>query len=156
MLDVRLESGMDGLQNGLPRLAFLDVPVYPILDEDLFQRGEMPGFLKFAEADFQLPAQQHAGAVRAPLQDLLDTQEDRLVVLDDTGIRGDADFAVREGVEGIDGPVRADAVGQVNDDLDLFGRIVLHPLDLDLALSLAFRMLSMREVVVSHTAPPRR
>ena len=42
MLDVRFESGVDGLQDGLPGLALLDVAVDAVLDEDLLQRSEVP------------------------------------------------------------------------------------------------------------------
>ena len=98
----------------------------------------MPGFLQLTESDFQLAPQQHACPVCAALQDLLDAEEDRFVILDDTSVGRKAHLAIGECEQGVDRPVGGHPRSQVDHDLHELGRVVLYPLDLDLALVIGF------------------
>ena len=106
VLDVGRQAFMDGLQDGFPRFALFDVAVDALLDENLFERSKMPGFLQFAEADFKFPAKQHPRAVCAALQDLLNPEENGAIVLNHTGIGRNAHLTIGECKQCIDGAVR--------------------------------------------------
>ena len=117
-------------------LVLLEDLVDAVLEENALQGAVVPVGLQFVQLDLQLLEQQVAGMVGAVLEDVVNRQELRLVVLDHAGVRRDVDFAVREGVQGVDGLVRGDVVGQVDEDVHLVGGHVLDLLDLDLALVL--------------------
>ena len=85
-------------------LVLLQHLVDAVLEEDALQGVVVPLVLQFAELDLQLTAQELAGVVRVVLEDVVDGQELRLVLLDDAGVRVDGGLAVREGVQGVDGP----------------------------------------------------
>ena len=72
----------------------------------------------------------------AVFQDVVNTQEGGLVVLDYAGVGGDCVLAVRERIQGVDGLVRRHVVGQVDEDIDLVGGHILDFLDFDFALVL--------------------
>ena len=57
------------------------------------------------------------------------------IVLDDDNAAGDGDFAIGEGVEGIDQLIGAHAAGSLDLDLDLLGGVIVDALDLDFALA---------------------
>jgi len=88
---------MNGMKNGVPSLALLDVTVNPLLDENLLQRGKMPSLLQFAKANFKLLSKQHPSAVGTPLQNVFDPQENGPVVFNDASIWGNPDLTIRKG-----------------------------------------------------------
>ena len=98
----------------------------------------MPVLLQLLEPDFQLAAQQFPRAVGAAAQNLVHAHEVRLVVHDDARIRRYGDFAVGEGVQRVDRPVRRLVVADVDDDLDLIRSVVVDFLDLDFTLVVGF------------------
>ena len=61
MLDVRLQALVDRLDHGFPGLTFLNVAIDTLLDEDLFQRGEVPFLFQLAETNFEFLTQQIFG-----------------------------------------------------------------------------------------------
>ena len=113
--------------------------VNAVLEEDALQGVVVPLVFQFGEPDLQLALQQLQRVVRVVDEDVLDRQELRLVVYDDAGVRRDVALAVGEGVQGVDGLVRRNVVGQVDEDLHLVRRHVLDLLDLDLPLVLRFQ-----------------
>ena len=94
----------------------------------------MPFFLKLAKPDLKFLPDKLASLFGAVAQDFGDAEEARFVVLNDTGIRRDADFAIGEGVERLQGLVGVDAGGKEDTDLDMLGGAVLDLGDADLAL----------------------
>ena len=94
----------------------------------------MPRFLELSKLDFQLALQQVTCAVCTDAQDVRNAHEDGLVVKHHATIGGQAHLTICERVERIEHFVRRDVVGQVHHHLHLVGGVVLHLLDLDLAL----------------------
>ncbi|CCY15563.1 unknown [Prevotella sp. CAG:755] len=62
-----------------------------------------------------------------------------MLVVDDATVWRDADFAVGECVEGIDGFVGAGARREMDKDFDLGGRVVIDLADLDFTLLVGFQ-----------------
>ena len=89
------------------------------LDEDFFETGEKPFFLKLAEFDLELLLDQLACLFRAVLEDFRDSEEFGFVVLNDTGVRGNAYFAIGEGVECLKCLIRVSSGGEKYMDLDI-------------------------------------
>ena len=85
----------------------------------------MPFFLKLAKPDFKFLSDQLARLFGAVAQNFGDAEEAGFVVLNDTGIRRDADFAIGKGVERLQGLVGVDPGGQEDADLDMLGGAVL-------------------------------
>src|SRR5579872_5396040 len=105
-----------------------------LLKKYLFQRGEVPLVLEFSQLDLKLPLKKVLGTVDGGLKQFLRAKELRLLVDDDTGVRRNADFAIRKCIEGIDRDIRRDTRRQVDLDLDFRGRIVGYLFDLYFAL----------------------
>ena len=70
----------------------------------------------------------------ADFDEVVDGDEAGFVVVDDDSVRREGEFAVGEGVEGLDGLVGVDARGQVDQDFDFSGGIVFDAEDFDFAL----------------------
>ena len=130
----RLQPLVHGGVGLFAALAALDELVELVLDENAFERRGMPGFVQFAEPDLQLAPQQPLGMLGRAAQDLAHTQEMGFLLPDDAGVGGDRNLAVGEGVEGVDGFVARLVGRNLDDDLDLVGRIVIDLPDFDLAL----------------------
>ena len=81
------------------------VLVYAFLDEDFLKRGEVELLLQFVLADFKLLAEKTHGVVNRIAQHVAYRKELRLVVFYDAAVGRYVDFAVREGVQGVDGLV---------------------------------------------------
>ena len=94
----------------------------------------MPFLLELAELDLELLPDEVAGLPGAVFEDFGDAEEAGFVVLDDAGVRRDADLAVAEGVEGLQGGVGVDPGGKMDADLDVLGGAVLDLGDAHLAL----------------------
>ena len=96
----------------------------------------MPFGLDFFQAYRKLSAHQLLGALGVVAQDVVHSQELRLLVLDHTGVGGQAYLAVGAGVESIDGLVRRRrrVVVELDDYLGVLGRVVVYLAYLDLAL----------------------
>lgn len=133
-LEVGFEAFPDGGDDGLPGGALFDVAVDAFFDEDFFEGGEVPFFLELAEFDFEFAAKDVAGVFGADFDEIVDGEESGFVVVDDDGVGGEGEFAVGEGVEGLDGLVGVDAWGEVDEDFDFSGGVVLDTEDLDFAL----------------------
>lgn len=70
----------------------------------------------------------------ADFDEVVDGDEAGFVVMDDDGVGGEGEFAVGEGVEGLDGLVGIDARGEVDQDFDFSGGVVFDAEDFDFAL----------------------
>ena len=136
--EVGAQPGPDFLDDGFPGFAFLDAAVNALLDEDLLEAGKMPLLLEFAELDLELLTDQVAGLLGAVLEDLGDAEEAGFVVLNDAGVRRDADLAIAEGVKGLQSLVGVGAGGKVDADLDVLGGAILDLGDAHLALLVRF------------------
>ena len=68
------------VEDALPGLRFLDLPVDPLLDEDALEGVPVPLLLEFAEPDLELLLEQRLRRVDAALEDVADAEEERLVV----------------------------------------------------------------------------
>ena len=93
----------------------------------------MPVVLQFREGYAQLFLEQVAGMESAVTQDVVHGHELRLAVLDHHGVGREHDGAFGEGVEGVDGLVGRDVVGQLEHYFDLGSAVVVDLLDLYLA-----------------------
>ena len=130
-----LEGLVDGFNDQLPSfMLLLQFLVDLLFEEDLFERCVMPFGFELFKPDLQFSLQQVAGLVRRNTQQVRYADEYRTIVNDHTGVRGDAHFAVGEGVECIDGDVRGNPRRQFDIDLHFCRCVVGHFLDLDLAL----------------------
>ena len=113
----------------LERLALIDA----FLDEDAFERCKVQRLHQLAATDEQFLAQQLLGVIDRAAQHLGNGEETRLVLIDNTAVGRDADFAVRTGIQGIDGLVGTGPRHQMNQDFHARRRHVLHLAHLDLA-----------------------
>ena len=116
------------------RLFELLILIDALLDEDPLERGVEEFLAQFAAFDLQLCAQQPERLLGGVSQHLADGHESRLVVLDHAAIHVHALLAVGEGVERVDRLVRRYARGQMDQDLHLARRVVVHLADLDFPL----------------------
>ena len=66
----------------------------------------MQGFHQFTATNHQFLANQLLGVIHTASEHLRDSEEARLVVIYDAAVGRDGHFAVRAGIEGIDGLVR--------------------------------------------------
>ena len=98
----------------------------------------MPLTIQLVEFDLQLLLQQSLSVLGRTTQNLANTQEMRLLLIDYTRIGRDRYLAIGECVECVDGLVGRLVGRNVNDDLDLLRGVILHLADLDLALLVSF------------------
>ena len=133
----QLLEGVQALVHGrvglFMRTAPLDELIELVLDEDTLQRGRMPRLVQLVKAYFKLTAQQTPRILGRAAENLLHTHEVRLLVTDNARIGRDGYLARGEGVEGVDGLVARLVVRNVDHDLDLVGRQIVHLLDTYLA-----------------------
>ncbi len=118
----------------LARAFALDGLVDLVFDEDAFQRGHVPLLVELAQTDAKLRAEQVFGAFGAAAQNFAHADEVGLLLGDDARVGRDGDLAVGKCVEGVDGLVGRFVRADVDDDLHLFGGVVVHLLDLYLSL----------------------
>ena len=90
------------------RVFELPILIDTLLDEDPLQRSGQVLLLTLAEQDLQLLGEELLRPIHAVAQQLADAGEERLLVADDTAVGADADLAVGEGIERVDGLVRGD------------------------------------------------
>ena len=83
----------------LEGFAFVDA----LFDEDAFQGGEEELFFQLVLAYLQFFAQERLGELYGGAQHVADGEELGFVVFDDAAVGRNVDFAVGEGIEGIDG-----------------------------------------------------
>ena len=123
------------------RLGILELLILidALFDEDLFQCGKMKGLHQFAPADESFLLQQVQRRIYIPAQHIADRKETRLLLVNHTTVGRDADFAVGTGIEGIYGLVAAGSRRQVNQNLCLVSRQILHVTYLYLALLVGFQ-----------------
>ena len=93
----------------------------------------MQGFHRLATLDFKFLAQDVACAVHAVAQHVAHSEELRFLVHDDAAVGPDGDFAVGEGIQGINGDVAARAGLQRDDNLGGGTGVVLDLADFYLA-----------------------
>ena len=130
-----LHGGLDLGELLLPGAGIvLQYFVDPVLEKYFLKRGVVPFGLDFFQAYRKLSAHQLLGALGVVAQNVVHSQELRLLVLDHTGVGGQAYLAVGAGVESIDGLVRRRVVVELDDYLGVLGRIVVYLAYLDLAL----------------------
>ena len=131
----RFELRVDEVDHLVLRLSLLELLllVDALLDEDALQRREEELLLKFSLAYLQLAAQEAHSRVGRVAQHVAHGEEARLVVFDDTAVGRDVYLAVGEGVERVDSLVGRHARRQVNLNLHLGSRVVVHLLSLYLA-----------------------
>ena len=120
-----LQAVVDGLDDGFPGVALLDVAVDAVFDEDLLQRAEVPFFGEFAEFDLEFQLEQLAGLVGDAAEDVRDAEELRLAIGDDAGVGRDGQLAIGEGEERVARRFRIRSGGQVDEDVGVGGGVVL-------------------------------
>lgn len=74
--------------------------IYSLLNEYLFQRGVEQLLLELTPTDFEFAAEQALCAVYAVAEDIADSKELWLVILNDTAVWGNIYLAVGERVKG--------------------------------------------------------
>ena len=94
----------------------------------------MPFLFEFAELDFEFELEELAGLLGGEVEEILGGEEVGPVVFDHADVGRDGDLAIGEGVEGLLGGRGIGAGGEVNEDFDVLGGVILHAGDLDLAL----------------------
>ena len=134
----RLQPLVDIDNRFLQRLALL-VALFLIdtlLDENLLQRSAEEALQQLVALDAQLRAEQLFRGVDAVAQHVADAQEVRLPVGNDAAVGRNAHLAVGKGIEGINRAVARCAGKQVDDDVGMLRRVVLHLAYLDFTLLL--------------------
>ena len=110
--------GEDVLNLGIPGLLVLFQDfINPVLKENLLERGVVPAVLELVQPDLELFSKEFPGMIGIVGEDVVHTEELRLVVLDYAGVRGNGGLAVGECVECVDCLVRGNVVRQVYDYL---------------------------------------
>ena len=101
---IRSEPLVDMLTDGIHvrSLFELAVLVYAFLNEYLLKRGEVELFEQFALAYLEFLAEQVLGVIYRMAEHVADSEELRLVVLDDAAVGRDVHLAVGEGIEGVE------------------------------------------------------
>ena len=132
----RLQSTIDVRHGDVERFRLLKFLVFidAFLDENALQRGEKVLFFEFVLANFEFLAQQVFRRIDIVAQHVANRQELRFPTVDDAAVGRNADFAVREGVERVDGLVGRHAGREMHEDFDLGGGVVLDLLRLDFSL----------------------
>ena len=132
----RGQSFVNPLAGRVHRLGVLELLVFvdALLDEYLFQGGEVQGLQQFALADESLLPEQVECRVGVALQYVAHRQETGLALVDDAAVGRDADLTVGAGIQRVDGLVAAGARGQVDEYFHARCRQVFHLPDLYLAL----------------------
>ena len=97
--DVFLQFFIDGLDHFFERLTFFYFTVNAVLNEDLFQTGQVPFFFEFSLFDLQFPAQEFFGIFCRDAQHFFDSKKMRLVVDNDTGIWRNANLTIGKGIQ---------------------------------------------------------
>ena len=132
---VLLHRGKNLVELNLPALLVLfQHLVNAVFEENLFKRTVVPALLELIEANLQLTAKQLPGVVGAVFEDIVDAQELRLAVDDDAGIRGDGNFALGEGIQGVYCLVGRHVIRKMDDNLHLVGGHIVYLLDFDFTL----------------------
>ena len=103
-------------------------------DKDLFERGHVPLVFEVLELVGEFPFQKLHGVFRIELQNVRNTDKFRVLVDNDARARRERLFAVRKGVESIDGHLRVCPRLQVYENFDALACVVVHVLDLDFSL----------------------
>ena len=129
-----LQPRVDDFEHGFPALGLFDLAVDAILDEDLFERGEVPFLFQLGLLDAQLPFEQVFGVLRTGFEDVVYGEEMRFVVYDHAGVGRVAHPTIGEGVERVHCHIGRNARSQVHENLHILGRIVGDLLDLNFAL----------------------
>ena len=101
---IRSEPLVDMLTDGIHvrGLFELAVLVYAFLNEYLLKRGEVELFEQFALAYLEFLAEQVLGVIYRMAEHVADSEELRLVVLDDAAVGRDVHLAVGEGIKGVE------------------------------------------------------
>ena len=117
----------------------LRVLVDAFLDKDLLERGIEERLLLLLFLDQKFLPEQIERAVGRMTQHVAHGQEVGLIVLDDTTVGRETDLTISKGIKRVDRLVGRDTGCQMHEDLHVLGRIVVHLLDLDLALLVRFQ-----------------
>ena len=140
LIEKGFQATADLAQHTLPSLRLLDVPIDALFDENAFERIPVPLLLQLGELDLQFAFQQRLGRLGAGLEDVAHAEEVRLVIAglgvadDDAGGWIELHLATREDVELLDDLVGLGTLREMDEDLDLVRRVIVHMLDLDLPL----------------------
>ena len=136
----RREALVDMRAGGVHIFRVLKGPVLidTLLDEYLFQRGEVQAFQQFAAADKQFLAQQILGALHAAAQHVAHGEELGALLVDDAAVGRDRDLAVGKGVKRVDRLVARRAGREVHQYFHAGGRVVVHLADFDFPLVVGF------------------
>ena len=124
----RFQSLIDILEGSIGVLCILEWFTFidAFLDEYLFQRTEVQLLQEFVATDFQLTLDQALGVIDRTAQHIAHRKELRQMLVDNAAVRADADFAIREGIEGIDGLITRYARHQVYEYLHVCRGVVVH------------------------------
>ena len=136
LLIERLQTGIHILNRHIHVLGILKFLrlIDAFLNEDFLQRTEMQLFQEFTLANLQFPFDKILRVIDTLAQHITHSEELRHTVVDDTAVGRDADFTIREGIEGINRLVARCTRHQVDDNLHTSSRQVFHFTCLDLAL----------------------
>ena len=110
------------------------VLVDALFDEDALERSPEVLLFLLAEEDFQFLAEEILRALNAVAQELADSREEWLLFVDDAAVGRDADFAVGEGIECVNGFVGGNTRGKRQTDVRSGCRHIIDTADTDLAL----------------------
>ena len=119
------KSGADGFKHEFPGLAGFDLLVNLFLDKDLRERPAEDPVDAFCGGQLEFPGQVLHEFFGVAAEDIAGAHADGAVVADDHVGAGDAHLAVRVGVEGVDGLLRAVAALEGEFDVDLVVRGVV-------------------------------
>lgn len=135
-LEIGLEAGIDMSNCGIDVLGLLKllILINTLLDENLLEGEGVPLLSELIEKDLQLLAEEIHGAIRAMAKDFGNAHKVWLAVHNDASVGRDGDFAIREGVEGIDGLIGRCASGEMDYNLGMGGRKILNLTDLNLLI----------------------
>ena len=117
-------------------VAFLFIDA--VLDEDLLEGGIEIFLFQFGFLDLQFPLEQCLRVVAREPEQVAYRGKDRFAVLHNAAVRRYIDFAVREGIQGVDRFVGRRTRRQLHYDTGRVGGEVIDLLDLDLAFLVGF------------------
>src|SRR5690606_31476796 len=128
------QSVIDGLDDCFKGFAVFDTLINLVFNKDFLKRSIVPFLFQFPFLYLKFPCKQVNSMVCVCFEYFGYSEECRFVVLDYTGIRRDCKFTVCKCIKGIYGLVRRSSGSKVNEDLNVFGSIVVYLPDFDLAL----------------------
>ena len=111
---IRLETFVDGCDDGLPGLFLFDAAVDTFLDEDLFEGTEVPLFFEFAELDLEFELEKVTRLLGGQVEQVLGREKVRLLVLDHADIGRNGKLAIGESIECLLDGLGVGARGQIN------------------------------------------